>query len=111
MEFNRWYPSLSASSAYYTTSDCTGTPYLFPSEFNGDVFHTASIIAESQNQGDPLRLYVSTTNATTDITYQSHFHFGCVPNSGNVQGVHPAELVDGDLLSTLPPPYSLEFKE
>jgi hypothetical protein len=99
-------------SLFYESSDCSGTPLIGNAEMG--VFDPATAVRQGSSSGDPVALYVGTTNTTTTFFVQSQteFLFGSPNNCqtfspGFSSDLVPAELVDNNLLVTFPPPYTI----
>ena len=89
----------------FSGANCEGTPYVFALQgFPNAIWAAATVIGT-----DGLRkLYIATSQVTEEPALNSELFNGSCSNFSFTDLFVPAELVDGDLDMTIPPPVSLE---
>ena len=94
--------------------DCNGNAWLEAlhvlSEVFSPAFDAAAVVPDLQNENAPM-LYTNSDDLPQDIFIVSGLSdSGCGDAANRVISVVPAELLDADLHTTFPPPYTLEIQ-
>ena len=89
----------------FSDINCMGQAYVFALHgFPNAIWAAATVIGT-----DTLRkLYIATSQVTEEPTLNSELFNGSCGNFSFTDIMVPAELVNGDLDTTIPPPFSLE---
>lgn len=109
---NNEHQFITNGAVYFTSSDCTGTPFIGSGLFPGDALHPRALIREglpilgggSNPFDDPVRLYVSTDSTKVSTIASSHL---VAPNAGTT---HARVYAGGWSFGNFTPQEILQFE-
>ena len=101
-----------AGSVWFDNADCTGAAWIDANQavqsVYFDEFSSAFFVGDEAIDPDERRLYVPTTDISELRTVNSVMQEKCDPTTQMRQFV-PAALLDADLHTTFPKPYTLKL--